>query len=211
MSFTVANKSRTAFWMAGAYLGSLAIAAGILWTMGAGQRGTLTGLQLTARWSYLFFLAAYTGGALTTVFGPVFQPLARRGRDLGLAFASAHLTHLCFVLWDYHISAHPPVPTSSAIYFGLAAVFTYLLALFSIPGLAAELNPHVWWALRTLGMDYIAIAFLRDFLHDPFNGSLSHLIGYLPFIALGSAAVAVRVVAYAKRLRRWWLAPAPAG
>jgi hypothetical protein len=197
--------------MAGAYLGSLAIAAAALWTMGAGQRGTLTGLQLTARWSYLFFLAAYTGGALTMLFGSAFAPLARRGRNLGLAFASAHVTHLCFVLWDYHISAKPPVPTSSVVYFGLAAVLTYLLALFSIPGLAAKLQPRVWWALRTLGMDYIAIAFLRDFLHDPFNGSLAHLVGYLPFIALGVAAAVVRIASYAKQIRQRWLTPQPAG
>jgi hypothetical protein len=206
-----AKTSSAAFWMAGAYLGSLALAAAVIWIMGAAQRGTLTGLQLTARWSYLFFLGAYTGGALTTVFGSSFQPLARQGRNLGLAFASAHLTHVCLVLWDYHISAHPPIPTSSAVYFGIAAVLTYLLALFSIGDLAVKLNPRAWWALRTFCMEYIAIAFLRDFLHDPFDGGLSHLVGYLPFIALGIAAAAVRIAAYGKRLRRWWLAPAPTG
>lgn len=204
-------KPRTLLWMAGAYLASLAIGGMTLWTMGAGPQGTLTGLQLTARWSYCFFLPAYAGGALATVFGRPFRPLALRARDLGLAFATAHVTHLCLVAWDYHISAHPPIPMNAAIYFGVAALFTYLLALFSIPTFAAKVHPAMWWTLRTFGMDYIAVAFLRDFIHGPLPGSLAHMIGYLPFIVLGLAAAAVRIAAYARRLRRWWLTPQPAG
>lgn len=206
-----ADKSRTLLWMAGACLASLAIGGMTLWTVGVGPHGTLTGLQLTARWSYFFFLPAYTGGALATVFGSAFRPLALKVRDLGLAFASAHVTHLCLVAWDYHILPHPPIPLNAAIYFGVAALFTYLLALFSFPALAAKLHPTAWWALRTFGMDFIAVAFLRDFMHDPLYGSLAHVLGYWPFIALGVAAAALRIAAYAKKLRRWWLAPQPAG
>lgn len=195
--------------MGGAYLGSLAIAALVLAAFGAGQHGTILGLQLTARWSYGFFILAYVGGPLATLFGPAFQPLARRGRELGLAFASAHLTHLCLVMWIYHISPKPPVPTSSAIYFGIAALLTYLLALFSIPALLAKLPAFLWWGLRTLGMDYIALAFLRDFHHSALSGGLLHLIGYLPFLALGLVAGLIRIAAYAKKARRKWTRSAP--
>lgn len=196
--------------MGGAYLGSLAIAALVLAALGAGERGTVIGLQLTARWSYGFFILAYVGGPLATLFGPAFQGLARRGRALGLAFASAHLTHLCLVVWLYHISAKPPVPTSSAVYFGIAVLFTYVLALFSIPTLVAKLPPRLWWWLRTLGMEYIALAFLRDFLTSVFNRSLLHIIGYLPFVAVGLAAAAVRIAAYVLKARRASRRPAPA-
>jgi hypothetical protein len=191
-------------WMGGAYLGSLAIAVLVLTAWGAGVRGTTFGLQLTARWSYGFFILAYVGGPLATLFGPAFLSLARRGRELGLAFASAHLTHLCLVVWLYYISPKPPIPASSALYFGIAAVLTYLLALFSIPALVAKLPPSLWWGLRTLGMDYIALAFLRDFLHSPFSRSLLHLIGYLPFVAVGVAAALIRIAAYAKKAHRKW-------
>lgn len=196
--------------MAGAYLGSLAIAGLAVAVFGTGGRGTTFGLQLTARWSYCFFIVAYVGGPLATLFGPAFQPLARRGRELGLAFASAHLTHLCLVAWLYYISPKPPIPASSALYFGIAAVLTYLLALFSIPALLARMPASLWWLLRTLGMDYIAIAFLRDFLQSPFSGSLLHLLGYLPFVALGLAAALIRIAAYAKKIRRRWSRSTPA-
>jgi hypothetical protein len=195
--------------MGGAYVGSLAVAGLALAALGDGGRGTTFGLQLTARWSYCFFILAYVGGPLATLFGPAFQGLARRGRELGLAFASAHLTHLCLVVWLYYISPKPPVPASSALYFGIAALLTYLLALFSIRTLIAKLPPILWWGLRTLGMDYIAIAFLRDFLHTDFSGSLLHLIGYLPFIAVGLVAALIRIAAYARKAHRKWVGSAP--
>jgi hypothetical protein len=197
-----ANNSQAALWMGGAYLGSLAIAGLVLATLGGGGRGTFIGLQLTARWSYCFFIAAYVGGPLATLFGPAFQGFARRGREFGLAFASAHLTHLCLVAWLYYISPKPPIPLSSALYFGVAAVLTYLLALFSIPALVAKLPPRSWWWLRTLGMEYIALAFLRDFLNSPFSRNLLHIVGYLPFLALGLAAAIIRIAAYVKKARR---------
>jgi hypothetical protein len=45
-------------------------------------------LRATARWSFVLFWLASVGGALAPLFGSRFQALARRGRDLGLAFAS---------------------------------------------------------------------------------------------------------------------------
>jgi hypothetical protein len=197
--------------MGGAYLGSLAFAGFALAALGSGVHGTTFGLQLTARWSYCFFILAYVGGPLATLFGPAFQGLARRGRELGLAFASAHLTHLCLVVWLYYISPKPPIPASAALYFGIAALLTYLLALFSIPSLPAKLPPSLWWGLRTLGMDYIALAFLRDFLNvSLFSGSVPHLIAYLPFVAVGVAAALLRIAAYARKAHRKWARPASA-
>lgn len=206
---TSSSKPRVGLWMGGAYLGSLAIAAFALAVLGGGRRGTTFGLQLTARWSFCFFILAYVGGSLATLFGPPFQRLARRARELGLAFASAHLTHLCLVVWLFYISPKPPEPASAVLYFGIAALLTYLLALFSIPTLLAKLPPSLWWGLRTLGMDYIAIAFMRDFLSSSFRGSLLHLIAYLPFVAVGLVAALIRIAAYAKKVRRKWARSAP--
>jgi methionine sulfoxide reductase heme-binding subunit len=193
--------------MAGAFLASVALGVAVLSVFGAGHKGTIIALQMTARWSYCFFLPAYVGGALTSVFGAMFQPLARRARDLGLAFASAHLTHLSLVGWLYYISPRPPVSAATAIYFGIAAILVYVLALFSIPTLAARLPPRVWWWLRTLAMEYIALAFLRDFLHQPFHQGLAHLLAYLPFIGLAGAAALLRIAFYSKRLHQRRLAP----
>lgn len=193
--------------MGGAFLASLALAGADLAIMGAGHKGTVLGLQLTGRLSYCFFLPAYVGGALTALFGTSFQPLARRGRDLGLAFASAHVTHLCLVAWLYYISSRPPVGTFTAIFFGIAAVLTYVLALFSVPTVAAKLPSRWWWWLRTLSMEFIALAFLSDFLRNPFGEGLVRMLAYLPFIALGSCAAIVRISFYARQLRRRQLVP----
>lgn len=197
--------------MSGAFLGSLVVAAATLAFFGTGIGATDVGLQLTARWSYCFFIPAYAGGALATIFGPALLPLARRGRDLGLAFASAHLTHAGLVAWLYYISPHPPLSTRSAIFFGSALLVTYALALFSFPKWVAKLPPRAWWALRTFGMDYIALAFVYDLHNNPFNHGLVHLLAYLPFFAIGIAALLLRAASYAKRLHRWWRAPRVAG
>ncbi len=194
-------QSRAAPWMGAGLLGSIALATAALVWLGAGQRGTVTALQLTARWAYAFFWPAYAGGALSSLFGARFQPLARRARVLGLAFAAAMLGHITMIVRLYAISAREPIPLTSAIYFGVGLLFAYTLALFSIPALAARLSPRARQWLFTFGLEYIALAFLRDFLHDPFARGVDHLIGYLPFIALGVLALLLRLIVYGKGLR----------
>lgn len=191
-------KSHSGIWMSTAFLVALAMAAVVLAARGVGHAGTVTALRLTARWSYCFFLPAYVGGALVATFGPAFRPLAQRGRDLGLAFAAAHLVHLGLVIWDYRISSRPPIGEGSALFFGVAVLFTYLLALFSIPNLAAMLPRKAWWLLRTVGMEYIALAFLSDFLTNPFGHGAVEIIAYLPFAGLGIAAALLRWFNYVK-------------
>jgi hypothetical protein len=193
------STSRTGVWMGGACVVSLALAALVLLVRGPGSDATHTALRLTARWAYCFFWPAYTGGALATLFGARFQPIARRGRELGLAFAAAMLPHAGLIAWLYYISPHPPLPTHSAVFFGGALFLAYLLALFSIPRLFASLPRPAWVALRTVGMEYIALAFLLDFLQNPFEHGLVNLMAYLPFIALAGAALLLRICAQAKR------------
>ncbi|MHB1871743.1 MAG: hypothetical protein ACYCT1_12960 [Steroidobacteraceae bacterium] len=197
-------QSRAAPWMGAGLLGSIALASAALVWLGAGQRGTVTALQLTARWAYCFFWPAYAGGALANLFGTRFEPLARRARVLGLAFAAAMLAHIAMIVRLYAISVREPIPLSSAIYFGIGLLFAYTLALFSVPALAARLPARARRWLFTLGLEYIALAFLRDFLHDPFARSLDHLLGYLPFVALALLALLLRVLVYGKRLHGAW-------
>jgi hypothetical protein len=187
--------------MSGALLVALLIAVGTLWHFGIGEKGTYTAIRLTARWSYGFFLLAYTGGPLAVVFGPAFQPLARRGRELGLAFAAAHLVHVGLVAWLYHISSTPPIPTSAAVFFGVALGFTYLIALLSIPRLASALPRWLWRTIVIVGMEFIALAFLRDFLRYPFGHGIARILFMLPFTVLAIAAALLRITSYALKLR----------
>lgn len=196
-----AQAPRTGLWMGGALLIALLLAAGTLLLLGIGEKGTYTAIRVTARWSYCFFWPAYTGGPLAVLFGPRFQPVARRGRELGLAFAAAHLAHIGLVVYLYHIASSPPIPTSAAIFFGIALGFTYLIALLSIPRLAAALPRWLWRAILIVGMEIIALAFLRDFLRYPFGHGIARILFMLPFTVLAIAAALLRITAYGAKLR----------
>src|ERR1700733_3193926 len=171
-----------AVWMGSAFCAALGLAALALAALGPGVHGTIVALKVTARFSFLLFWLAYAAGAMTTLFGPAFEPLKRRGREFGLAFASAHLVHLGLVAWITYIG-HAPA-RGVFLFFGIAVLWTYLLALFSIPRLQKALGSKGWWFLRVVGLNYIAYAFATDFLGYPQFGSFRYLVGYLPFAAL---------------------------
>jgi hypothetical protein len=193
-------------WMAAAFAVELAVACFTLAVLGTNEHALFIALRATARWSFLVFWLAYTGGALATLCGPRFAPLARRGRALGLAFAAAHLVHAGLVLWLYRVATHPPVPRSSLTFFAIALFFTYLLALGSIRNHSRRIVPGSWpklWpAVRTIGVHYIALAFLVDFARNPFRGSPMNLVLYLPFLILAATTPFLRLAAYLHRLGR---------
>lgn len=197
-----ATQSRTTSFLSASIAGGTALAAAAFSVRGPGRSGTITGLLLTARWAYCFFWPAYVGGALASTFGPKYQFLARHGRELGLAFSSAMLVHAGLVAWLYHISARPPLPLYSALYFGIGLVFVYVLAAFSVPSLATTLPPTSRRILFTVGTEYISIAFLSDFLQDPFNRGVEHLLAYFPFLTLAFFGILLRIISYTMRIRR---------
>jgi hypothetical protein len=184
--------------MAAAFLVGLVIVLAVRAGAGPGERVAMA-LRATARWSFLLFWLASTGGALTTLFGSRFQALARRARDFGLAFASAHLVHLGVVAWVYFSSPDPPM-RSTLVFFGIAAIWTYVLAILSIKRLSVRLNPRAWRTVRTLGVEYIGLAFLTDFAKHPFQGGVLDVANYLPFLALAIAGPILRLAALVKRL-----------
>ena len=197
--FCMRSRTTTLLWMGSAFCAALGLAAAVLLTLGAGERGTDAGLQLTARLSFLLFWPAYAGRALTTLFGPMFRPLKQRGREFGLAFASAQLVHVGLVAWLCVIGAAPPLATF--IFFGIALLWTYLLALASVGRLQRMLGPRGWWLLRVVGLNYIAFAFAVDFFKKPLLADTKQIIGYLPFAVLAVAGPLLRVVAFAQHMR----------
>lgn len=186
--------------MGGALATTAVLGVAELVRFGAGTHGTVSALRLTARWAYCFFWPAYAGGALAATFGPLFRPLARRARELGLAFASAQTFHILLVAWLYAITGKPPLGPSLTFFFGTAIVFMYVLALCSIPSLAAKLPPPLWRAIRIVGMEWIMLAFLRDFLQSPFDLQAKHIIEYAPFALLGLGALLLHLVGYAREI-----------
>jgi hypothetical protein len=176
---------------------ALASVATVLVFFGPGTRGTMLGLQVTGRWSFLLFWFAYAGSATATLFGPRFAGLARRGRDLGLGFASAQLVHVGLVLWLYHIATEP---IGAMIFFWVGVLCTYLLTIFSLPQLRDALGLRVWRISRTIALEYIALVFASDFIFLPLHaGYDKYPPSYLPFAFMLVSGVSLRFAAFVQR------------
>jgi hypothetical protein len=199
------GKHETAWWIAGGFAVAAILAASVLATTGVDAHGTSIALRVTARLSFLIFCPAYIGGAMAELFGPRFLPVKRRGRMLGLAYAAAQVVHLSLVGWLCWIGAAPGIGVF--VIFGAAAICTYLLALGSIGALQRALGPTGWRVLRFVGMNYIALAFLKDFLRMPRPPGLRDLAFYGPFLALSIVAPLLYGAGFVLSAGRSWLEP----
>jgi hypothetical protein len=187
-------------WVSSAFCAALGLAVLVLVALGTGKQGTDVALRVTARLSFMLFWPAYAAGAMTALFGPAFEPFKQRAREFGLAFASAHVVHIALVVWLIYIGDAPGRGTF--VFFGIAALWTYLLALFSFKRLQQTLGSKGWWFLRVVGLNYIAYAFAVDFLKGPQFGSVEHLVGYLPFSVLSVLGPLACLAAFVQRTAR---------
>ena len=190
-------KPNVAVWMSVAFAVSAACAVIIIVLFGAGEDGTVVALRATARISFLLFFPAYVGGALVTLFGARFEPVRRRGRAFGLAFAAAHFPHVVLIAWLCWIGAPPAAPVFAV--FGVAAVFVYLMALCSINRVRLALGPVGWQMLQFFGMNYIAYAFAKDFVKLHHYDNVAFVLAYLPFGILCALGPLLVVTALALR------------
>jgi hypothetical protein len=176
-------------WMGVTFGIALAIAATVLAWQGADNKGTRLALELTARWSFLLFWLAYAGNATAQLFGV--RSLAGHGREFGPAFATAHLVHVGLIVWLGHVLGRVPLSGGLLLFFLIALFATYVLAGLSFGG-AKVLGP-AWAPLRFVAMNYILIAFGRDFVMPvfypkPAQINLGHYLFYAPFMVLSFAA-----------------------
>ena len=196
-------------WMVAAFCAALGLAVGVVGVFGANSQGFLVALQATARLNLLLFWPAYVGGALTALFGNVFARLRDNSRYFGLAFAAALSVHLGLVVCLCATGKAPDAKTF--IVFGTAAVFVYLLALFSIPRVRWALPDRFWPPIRALAMNYIAFAFMKDFARHGIGsfwdillygtGDYRDIIMYVPFAALAIVGPILRLAAWIQKLR----------
>jgi hypothetical protein len=186
------------WWMAAAFLVCLLLAVIVLAVFGAGERGTVLALRVTARWCFLLFWFAYTGGALARLWNlKFFTEVARHGREFGLAFAAALTVHVALILWHYYIATPPD---GAMLFFWIGIFCTYLLALFSLPGIRDALGAHLWRIILTLALEYIAVVFAVDFIVDPLQatGVGKYPLSYVPFVIMLVGGALLRLVAYAR-------------
>jgi hypothetical protein len=110
--------------------------------------------------------------------------------------------HLGLVAWLCLIGAAPS--TKTFVLFGTAAVWVYLLALFSINGLQHGLGTTGWWVLRAVGMNFVAYAFAKDFFRNGLAGGIANVVLYWPFAALAVIGPGLRLAAAVQRDWREW-------
>ncbi len=188
-------------WMGWALASALLLAAVTLGLSGTDSDSLELALRITARWSFLFFWLSYVGGSLAVLFGPAFARLARQRRQLGLAFASAHMIHVILVVWLGILIGQVPL-SGRILYFFLIALFlTYLLVVFSF-GAGPRILGGLWRPLLLVATSYILIAFGRDFVEGALDighhGRL-YAVEYVPFAMLTLAAIVLRVAAFLRR------------
>jgi hypothetical protein len=185
-------------WIGLAFLVAVGLTVPVLATFGTGSRGTAVALRVTARWSFVLFWAAYAGAAVSRLFGPWVAGLARRGREIGLAYASAQLVHISLVVWLLYIGGGP---TGRMIFFWVGIFFTYVLAMLSLPRLHHLLGERLWRLVLNVGLEYIALVFAMDFIIIPLQvrGFASYPVAYIPFDLMLVAGTAFRFIAFARR------------
>jgi hypothetical protein len=107
------------------------------------------------------------------------------------------------VVWVYyyaivHGTEEPSRNTLS--FFGIGVFWTYLIALLSFKPFAAKLNARTCQTFRTIGVEYITLAFFVDFFKSPFQDGFAHIASYAPFVVLSVAGPLLRLAVAGKRL-----------
>jgi hypothetical protein len=193
--FELWRRNSTVFWMTASFLVAAALGAIVFGLVGVQDRVGVA-LRVTARWTFLLFLFAYTGSAMATLWGPPFARLVHYGRDFGLAFASAQLVHVGLILLSG--------AGGGMVFFWVGIAFTYLLALFSLPCVRDAMGPRLWRISLVIALNYIALVFAADFIEGPLKrgGIANYPLSYLPFALMLIAGVSLRVAAFFKLLWR---------
>ena len=184
------RQARLGVWIGVTLSVALAATCLVLGFAGTGEKPTRLALEITARWSFLLFWLAYAGHAIAKLSG--WESLAGRGREFGLSFATAHLVHIGLVIWLSYLLGRIALSGGLLIFFLVGLFFVYLLAALSFGG-AKAMGPQAWRVVRFVGMNYILIAFARDFFlpllyPKPTQHTSAHFFAYAPFAVLSAAA-----------------------
>ena len=185
--------------MLAAALGALVAAAIGFWIAGdTGRDGFLRASRLTARWSFLWFVVAWSASALARLWpGGWRAALLFNRRGVGLGFATAHFIHAVFfitAIWGLGASSSPATVFGG----GLGYVFVLAMAITSHDFWVRRLTPKGWKLLHTVGASYIVFIFAFTYY-----GRIVSSHWPLGVIGLGliGTALALRAMAWAARRR----------
>jgi DMSO/TMAO reductase YedYZ heme-binding membrane subunit len=180
-----------------AWAAAAALLIGLSATMLAGgftHDGLLEGVRLTARWSFAWFVAAWSASSVAQLWpGGWRSALLRRRRAVGLGFAFSHFVHAGFFLTAI-LAFNQKVPLVVMIGGGLGYAFVLAMAATS-NNLSMRLMGKGWKVLHSLGGVYLMLIFLNSYLARLFGGK--PLVGAYGVVLI-SLAITLRVAVFAK-------------
>lgn len=176
-------------------LGTMAGLAGFAFYGGWSQEGAKAGAALTARWSFIWFLLAWSASPLAAFWpsGWAGLLLARR-RALGLSFAIAHLVHAGFFLLAI-MEFELPVPTITLAGGGAGYLFVAIMAMTSNNFSQHRLGLKLWRRIHMAGGWVVLAIFGFSYFGRIFEKPLIGVAGTaLIVMALGIRIAAARKV-----------------
>ena len=155
----------------------------------------LDAARWTARFSFAWFLLAWTASSVATLWpGGWRRTLLRRRRALGLSFAAAHFVHAGFFLtaiFEFGVTR----PIGLFIGGGTAYAFVLAMALTSNDAAVRWLGARRWRLLHTVGGAVVMVVFVKSyFLRIPEAPAVG-----IPGSLLILTAFALRYAAWRKR------------
>jgi sulfoxide reductase heme-binding subunit YedZ len=148
-------------------------------------------VRMTARLSFILFLAAFTASSLATLAPSAFsKALIRERRYLGLSFAFSHLVHAVALI--VYINAAPEAfwigrTAATNVPGSIGYVMVLLLTITSFKAPARLIGPHNWKRLHRTGVWIIAVVFAASFV-----ARISHNVAYAIPAAIMIAAMLLR-------------------
>ncbi|WP_294639111.1 hypothetical protein [uncultured Aquabacterium sp.] len=132
-------------------------------------------IRATARLSLVFFLMAYTAGAVWQLRpGPASAWVRRHRRQWGLLFVASHTVHLVCILLLRRVDPalfHTLVPAATVVTGALAYAVLWAMGASSHDRVAAVMGKVVWARLHLWGSHYLwlsfAVAYGKRALMDP--------------------------------------------
>lgn len=192
---------RTPTWVivaGAAAVASLIAVAGALAFGGWTAEGVGAATRFTARWSFPWFLTAWTASSLATLWpGGWRTVLLRRRRAVGLAFAANHTVHFAALLTGI-LAFGRETALVTIVGGGTVYLFIALMALTSNDAAVRRMGPGRWRLLHAVGGWAILLVFTNSYVgrigEKPWLG--------IPAAALIASAVLLRGLAWMKRHRR---------
>jgi methionine sulfoxide reductase heme-binding subunit len=157
-----AGPKRRSYWLiAVAIAGALVICGAAAMASGDFTTRLSLATRLTARWSALWFLAAFTARPLFRMLGSVWAEPLRQRRYIGLGFAGAHTIHgIAFVTLIGTGGASRPLIVW--IVGGIGYLLMWAMAATSNDGAMRAMGRH-WRRLHLTGMWWLWVVFTYSY------------------------------------------------